>query len=410
MPPDRESSREHGREIDWEAATRDVVEQLQRLIRFPTINPPGDERAIADYLIGVLRAAGVKTRRIDTDANRSAVVATIRGSGARAPLMLVAHTDVVGVDAERWSIDPFGGELRDGYVYGRGAIDDKGMLAVNLVTMLLLQRQVARGHLVLERDVVFLATPDEESGGAFGMQWLVQHEPDLLNVEYAINEGGRIRVGADGSLTLLLQVAEKTSHIVTLTAHGTSGHAGVPRPDNSVLRLGRALASISEYASDPAHGVSPTIVAGGAQSNVIPDQARATLNVRTTPDQQLSDVVGDLVRLVNDADVVIAVEEKGEGAPASSEGSALYAAIVETARSLIPNVVVTPYLSAGVTDSARLRKLGVQAYGILPFPLTLDDEGRMHGVDERVPVASLGFGVRLVYGSVARTAAAQQLN
>ncbi len=395
---------------DWEAVTRDVVSQLQRLIRFPTVNPPGNERTIADYLAGVLRGAGIEARRIDTAADRSAVVASIRGSGVRAPLMLVAHTDVVGADAERWSTDPFSGEVRDGYVYGRGAIDDKGMLAVNLVTMLLLQEDVNNGQLLLERDVVFLATPDEESGGAFGMQWLVQNEPDLLNAEYAINEGGRVRVGTDGLLTLLLQVAEKTSHIVTLTAHGTSGHAGVPRADNAILRLGRALASISDFASDPAFGVSPTILEGGAKSNVIPDRARVTLNVRTTPDQKLSDMVDEITRLVNDTQVTVAVEEEGEGAPASPEHSALYAAIVETARALAPDITVLPYLSAGVTDSARLRKRGIKAYGVLPFPLTPEDEERMHGVDERVSVTSLGFGVRLVFGSVVRTAAAQQLN
>ncbi|MGI8507936.1 MAG: M20 family metallopeptidase [Gemmatimonadaceae bacterium] len=399
---------------DWDAVTADVVARLQRLIQFRTVNPPGDERAIASYLFDVLQGAGIEARRIDTAPTRSAVFARIQessvGSRALDPIMLLAHTDVVGVDAERWSVDPFGGEIRDGYVYGRGAIDDKGMLAVNLVTMLLLQREVSSGKVRLDRDVVFLATPDEESGGAFGMQWLVQHEPGVLRAEYAINEGGRVRVAADGSLTLLIQVAEKTSHIVTITARGTSGHAGVPRADNAILRLGRALASISEWASDPAHGVSPTILAAGSKSNVIPDQARATLNIRTTPDQKLGDVVSELARLINDSDVDVTVEDEGEGAPASPEDSQLFAAIAATACALVPGITVSPYLSAGVTDSARLRRLGVKAYGVLPFPLTADDEGRMHGVDERVPVAALGFGIRLVFGAVLRTAAAEQLN
>lgn len=395
---------------DWDAVTEDVVARLQQLIQFRTVNPPGDERAIADYLFDVLQDAGIEARRIDTAPTRSAVFARIKGSGARDPVMLLAHTDVVGVDTERWSVDPFGGEIRDGYVYGRGAIDDKGMLAVNLVTMLLLQREVSNGSIQLDRDVVFLATPDEESGGAFGMQWLMQHEPVALRAEYAINEGGRVRVAPDGSLTLLIQVAEKTSHIVTITARGTSGHAGVPRADNAVLRLGRALASISDWASDPAQGVSPTILAAGSKSNVIPDQARATLNVRTTPDQKLGDVVNDLAGLINDSDVAVTVEDEGEGAPASPEDSQLFDAIAATARALVPGITVAPYLSAGVTDSARLRRLGVKAYGILPFPLTPDDEGRMHGVDERVPIAALGFGVRLVFGAVLRTAAAEQLN
>lgn len=395
---------------DWGIVTREAVAQLQRLIRFRTVNPPGDERAIADYLLGVLRTAGIEAQRIDTAPGRSAVFARIAGSGAHAPLMLLAHTDVVGVNAESWSVNPFGGEVKDGYVYGRGAIDDKGMLAVNLVTMLLLQQEVTSGGVRLDRDVVFLATPDEESGGAFGMQWLIAHEPGRLNAEYAINEGGRVRVAADGSLTLFLQVAEKASHTVTLTAYGTSGHAGVPRADNAILRLARALASISDWVSDPAHGMSPTIIAGGSKSNVIPDQAVATLNVRTTPDERLADVVANLTRLVDDPGVTVAATEEGEYAPASPRDSALFRALAESARAIDPDIVVTPYLSAGVTDSARLRKLGVKAYGVLPFPLTPDDESRMHGVDERVPVAAVGFGVRLVLGAVLRVCGAEQLN
>jgi acetylornithine deacetylase/succinyl-diaminopimelate desuccinylase-like protein len=391
---------------DWEAVTREAVAQLQRLLQFRTVNPPGDERSLAEYLVTVLTAARIDARLIETAPGRAAVVGRIAGSGDKPPIILLAHSDVVGVDADRWSTDPFGGEIRDGYVYGRGAIDDKGMLAANLMTMLLLRREMESGALQLDRDVVFIVTPDEEAGGTFGMGWIVQHEPGLLRAEYAINEGGRIRVGANGSRTLLLQVAEKTSHLVMISARGKSGHAGVPRADNAILRLGRALAHISGYAAGPAHGVSPTVLAAGSPSatNVIPDEARATLNVRTTPDQSLAHVLSDLRRLIDDDEVTVTIVEEGEPAPASPEDSPMFRALADAARDLDPDIVVRPYLSAGITDSAELRRAGVKAYGVLPFPLSAEDEARMHGVDERVPVAALGFGTRLILGAVRRIA------
>lgn len=393
---------------DWSAIGAEVVTHLQALIRLRTVNPPGFEGVAAEYLAGVLASAGIDSVQIETNPGRAALRATLPAAGMRAggPVMLVAHMDTVGVEEAEWTVPPFGAEIRDGYVYGRGAIDDKGMLAVNLVTMLVLAREIASGALTLARDVVFLATPDEETGGECGMLWLMQHAPDALRAEYAINEGGRVRVAPDGTRTLLLQVAEKSSHLVTITARGVAGHAGAPRADNAILRLGRALGAISDFASDAAHGVSPTIINGGFKSNVIPADAQATLNVRTRPNESLDAVVAELRRLIGDPDVEVAVIERGEEAPASSESSPMFAAIADAARAIDPSITVTPYLSAGVTDSARLRQLGVQAYGVLPFPLTLEDEGRMHGADERVPVDALGFGVQLVHGAVRRVAAA----
>lgn len=391
---------------DWAAIASEVVEHARALIRLRTVNPPGDENIVATYLVAALAREGIESTLIETAPGRAAVRAML---AAPAPtggaVMLAAHMDTVGVEESVWSAPPFAGEIRDGYLYGRGAIDDKGMLAVNLVTMLTLAREIAAGELTLTRDVVFLATPDEETGGAAGMEWLVRNAPDALRAEYAINEGGRVRVAPDGSRTLLLQVAEKSSHLVTITARGVSGHAGVPRADNAIIALGRALAAIGDYASDPAHGVSPTILRGGYKSNVIPADATATLNVRTRPGEPLDDVVGELQRLILNPAVDVAVTERGEDAPASSEATPMYAAIADAARAIDPDISVTPYVSNGVTDSARLRLLGVEAYGVLPFPLTLDDEGRMHGADERVPVDALGYGVRLIHGAVQRVAA-----
>jgi acetylornithine deacetylase/succinyl-diaminopimelate desuccinylase-like protein len=235
------------------------------------------------------------------------------------------------------------------------------------------------------------------------MEWLMIHHPDVLQrAEYAINEGGRVRIEPDGSRVLLLQVAEKVSHLVTMTAHGRPGHAGVPRADNAILGLGRALAKISDYAADPQHGVSPTILQGGAKYNVIPSQASVVMNVRTRPGESVDRVVADLTQLVDDANVTLAITERGTEAPPSPVDSEMYAAVAAAARAIDPAITVTPYVSNGITDSARLRQLGVRAYGVLPFPLTPDDESRMHGHDERVPVESVGFGLQLILGSVER--------
>jgi acetylornithine deacetylase/succinyl-diaminopimelate desuccinylase-like protein len=366
--------------------------------------------------------------------------------------------DVVGVERASWTHDPFAGEVSDGYLYGRGAIDDKGMLAANLMTMLLLKRELSSSGATLSRDVVFVATADEEAGGEYGMGWLVEHHPDLLDAEFALNEGGRTRIIEGGRAYLAVQSAEKVSHIVTVTAHGSAGHAAIPLPDNAIFRLGRALDQLSSYAepvmlteitrqffsrlaeiwpkpeekkamidlvagdaarmSDGArvlsrvavfnavlrNGISPTMIEGGKQFNVIPDSASAVLNVRTLPGQSIDKVVQRMRAIITEPGVKLDVTYRGDEAPASDPRSAMFGAIADAAQELDPKMAVVPYLSTGVTDSARLRRLGVKAYGILPFPMAQSDEERMHGNDERVPLDSLHFGTRLIFGAISRIA------
>jgi acetylornithine deacetylase/succinyl-diaminopimelate desuccinylase-like protein len=443
---------------DWQSADRETVSRLQEIIRFDTTNPPGNELPLALYLEGALRGEGIETTRFEPAPNRAVLVGRIAGNGTRRPLILLAHMDVVSVEKERWSVDPFAGEVRDGYLYGRGAIDDKGMLAANLMTMLLLKRALAAGQASLSRDVVFLATSDEEAGGEWGMGWLVKHHPEVLDAEFALNEGGRTRIIEGGQRYLAVQSAEKVSHVVTVSARGSAGHAAVPLPDNAIFRLGRALETLSRYAepvmlteitrrffgelaavwpreaeklamldlvsSDPKraesgakvlsaipvfnavlrNGISPTVVGGGKQFNVIPASAEAVLNVRTLPGHSVDKVVNRLRAIVSEPGVSIGITQRGEEAPASDPRSEMFAALAETAHELDPEMAVVPYLSTGVTDSARLRTLGVKAYGVLPFPLLQSDEERMHGHDERVPLDSLYFGTRLIYGAIERIA------
>ncbi len=455
-------------EVDWHRARAETIRHLQQMLRVNTVNPPGNELQLASYVERVLRDEGIETRLFEPAPGRGAVVARLRGGGGatRAPVLMMAHMDVVGIERDRWSVDPFGGEIVDGYLYGRGAIDDKGMLAANLMTMLLLKRQTAApgggggggGGRTLSRDVVFVANSDEEAGGEWGMGWLIDNHPDLIRAEFALNEGGRTRIVDGRPLYIAIQNAEKVSHVVTLIARGPEGHASVPIEGNAIVRLGRALGIIGAFraptrllpttrrffeqlsvvwpradegaamahlvsgdADRMAHGarvlaripvfdavlrtgVSAVLVSGGIRTNVIPSEATATLNVRTLPGERVDEVVEALQRAVGDPQVEFCVTHRGDDTPASDFDSAMFSALAASAKALDPALAVVPYLSTGATDSARLRKWGVQAYGILPFPMDQNDEERMHGHDERIALDALEFGTRLIYGAIVRVA------
>jgi acetylornithine deacetylase/succinyl-diaminopimelate desuccinylase-like protein len=304
--------------------------------------------------------------------------------------------------------------------------------------------------------VIFVANSDEEAGGEFGMGWLVENKRELIDAEFVLNEGGRTRIVHGTPLYVAVQNAEKVAHVVTVRARGPGGHAAIPLEGNAITRLGRALAAIGNHReptrltptthaffgqlsavwpdATEAHamadvtsgdtervgrgaellrqtpvfdavlrtGISATIVEGGIRTNVIPTEATAKLNVRTLPGDSIDRVVATLAHLVDDPNVTIEVTTRGDESPSSDIASPMFVAITETVKEIGPAMVTVPYLSTGATDSARLRMLGMQAYGILPFPMDQDDEDRMHGNDERIPLASLDFGTRLIYGAVSR--------
>jgi acetylornithine deacetylase/succinyl-diaminopimelate desuccinylase-like protein len=446
--------------IDWEGALWECIAHLQAMIRMDTVNPPGREIGVARYMDDVLRGAGIETTLVEPSPGRAALVARLRGTGSKRPVLMMAHMDVVGVERDKWTTNPFGAEIIDGYLYGRGAIDDKGMLAVNLQTLLLLNEHVVRRGGRLERDVLLLATSDEEAGGDFGIEWVIANLPEVLEAEFALNEGGRLR-DVGGSLAYAaVQCGEKVSTVLRLTATGTPGHASIPIPDNAVVRLARAVAVAAAHrepvvitetsrrffeglasfwkeqhvrsamadisSRDPArieagakivaqnppfdamirNGISPTMLSAGVRPNVIPAEATATLNVRLLPGQSLEDLIARLRAAINDDAVQVTVESRSAEAPPSPDDTAMYAAIRDAVADLAPGVPVVPFLSTGATDSAPMRSAGLKSYGILPFPLTEADEGRMHGHDERVSVAALSFAVRLTWRIFNRIAVA----
>lgn len=434
--------------VDTAALSREALVWLAQLIQINTTNPPGNEQAAAKYIAGVLEKEGITPELLEVAAGRSAVVARLRSSAISDPsraLLLVAHMDVVGAERARWSVDPFGAVMKDGYMYGRGALDDKSMLAANLATFLALKRSNVR----LNRDVIFLATTDEEAGGEAGIKTLIARNWDKFAAGYAINEGGEVMAKNGKVQYVAVQASEKVSVNVAVIAKGPSGHASIPSKDNAVVHLAAAVAKIGSY-SAPVHftavvrryfeglatvsddeiakwlrsleasdrgehaqrviseanpewgammhdTIAPTMLSGGVRANVIPGEARATLNIRLLPGDTIDVLLGALTKLVNDPQVRFEVQpNSGLAAPNSSLESDFYGVINKVASQDFGGVPVLPYQSPWATDSSQLRLHNVQAYGLWPFPLTDADLKRMHGDDERLPVASFNKGIEVL--------------
>jgi len=444
---------------DTTALAKEAEGWLADLVKINTTNPPGNEQAAAKYLAGVLTKEGIPSEFLDLAPGRSALVARLRSSAVPDParaLLLVAHMDVVGVDKSKWTVDPFGAIVKDGYLYGRGSIDDKGMLAANLAAFIALKRS----NLRLNRDVIFLATADEEQGGDASIKILIAKYWDKFAAGFAINEGGRVILQNGKVQYVAVQASEKVPVNVAVIARGPSGHASVPTKDNAVVHLATAIAKIGAYTA-PVHfttivrryfeqlaplepdelakwirsldtadrgdhaqrylseanplwnamlrdTIAPTILSAGVRTNVIPSEARANLNIRLLPGDTIDVVVGDLTKLVNDPQIRFQVEpDAGLAAPPSSLETDFYATITKAAAQEFSGAPVLPFLSAGATDSAQLRLHSVQAYGLSPFPMADEDTRRMHADDERIPLASFDKGVDFLGRVVAEFASSK---
>jgi acetylornithine deacetylase/succinyl-diaminopimelate desuccinylase-like protein len=444
---------------DTAELAREANVWLTQLIQINTTNPPGNEQAAAKYVAGILEREGITAEILEVTPGRSAVVARLRSSAISDParaLLLVAHMDVVGAERSRWSVDPFGAVIKDGYIYGRGALDDKSMLAANLATIIGLKRANAR----LNRDVIFLATDDEEGGGDASIKALIAKNWDKFAAGFAINEGGEVVMKGGKVQYVAVQASEKVAVNVAVVAKGTTGHASVPTKDNAVVHLAAAVEKIGNY-SAPVHftaivrryfeglaaisddeigkwmrsletsdrgehaqrvisdtnpqwgammrdSIAPTMLNAGVRPNVIPGEARAILNIRLLPGDTIDVLLGELRKLVNDPQVRLEVQPNaGLAAPPSSLESEFYASISKVAAEEFPGVPVLPYQSTWATDSAQLRLHNVQAYGLWPFPVTDEDLKRMHGDDERISIASFNKGVDVLARIVSEFAVAK---
>jgi acetylornithine deacetylase/succinyl-diaminopimelate desuccinylase-like protein len=450
--------------LDWAAVDSETIHHFQALLRIDTRDPPGAEKAAADYLVGVLKAAGIEAQTYALEPNRPNVVARIKGNGSKRPVLVMGHTDVVNVDTTKWRFPPFSATRDSGYIYGRGAVDDKDNLAASLMLMLMLKRQ----QVPLDRDVIFLAEAGEEGSTRVGIQYMVNQQFPTIDAEYCLAEGGNVtRVGGEVRYTTV-STTEKIPRAISLTAKGTSGHGSVPLQSNAVVHLSAAIAKFGawrppvrlnvttkEYftrlapiatperaryyrdivsgdaakvaaadafflANEPRHAsmlrtsISPTIVQGGYRVNVIPSQATATLDVRMLPDEDTTAFLATIAKVIDDPaiEVTYAARDVRPGTPVATLASDGFRAI-EAANTSVYKTITLPTMLTGATDMAYLRAKGMQCYGIGP---AMDEEDGprgygAHSDQERILESELTRFVRYqweVVMSLARSGGASQ--
>jgi len=437
---------------DWKVLGDEAVEITREYVRCDTTNPPGNEAPAAALLGGILADAGISSTTLESSPGRANLVARLPGREGRPEraLALLHHLDVVPADPSEWSVDPFGAELHDGYIWGRGAIDMKGMGVMQLMTMLAL----ARDGVTLERDVVFVAVADEEAGGVMGAKWLTEHHPELVACSDVINEGGYGLAETNPPL-MACALSEKTLLWVRLTARGTPGHASMPPDDQAIGKLLDALVDLT--AQPPALRISPLVertfraLAGqapdarrrviegllrpeaarvlptvarrmpryqrallgdtisitkleaGYKENVVPGTASATLDCRLLPETDAGQFLATLAERVGRFDV--STEEIfSDSAHGVSDGP-LLPVLEEVCAGAFPGTAFAPVLCPAFTDSRYFRQLGADAYGLVPVMLSNAEVATFHGIDERIPIDGLRKGCEVVYEIVMRACA-----
>ncbi len=441
---------------DFSAARDETVQILSDFIKVDTSNPPGNETKGAAYLKAILDREGIASEIFELEPGRGNLVARLKGSGKKKPLLLMGHLDVVGVEREKWTVEPFGGVIKDGYIYGRGASDDKGMTSVCLEILL----QLHRLKIPLDRDVIFLSESGEEGTTHVGIDFMVKQHWDKIECEFALNEGGRIYESGGKVQYVGVSTTEKVPRPFLLSAKGTSGHGSRPRPDNAITHLAAAVAKVGNWQApmrlndttraffarlakisppaeaflyshleDPEVGAMvqetirlkdfnynsmlrttlvPTIIKGGFRSNVIPGDALATLDVRALPDEDIPALAETLRQLINDPAVEV-VPPAGAGRPATAPSrfdTELFAALERAQQRTFPDAVTLPTMVTGATDSAQLRARGVQAYGVGSVVGDREVSG-VHGNDERLSIEGLGRFLEFLYSAVVDVAAAK---
>jgi acetylornithine deacetylase/succinyl-diaminopimelate desuccinylase-like protein len=436
---------------NWPEVSAETIRHLQALLRLDTTNPPGNEILAAEYLAGILRAEGLEPLVLESAPGRGNVIARLKGSGEAPPLLLYSHTDVVPAEPAFWSHPPFAAEIADGFVWGRGAADMKDTVAEQLMVILLLKRQ----GVALRRDVIFAATADEEIGGVngFGVAWLVKHHPDLLRAEFGLSEVGGYNIEFAGRRVYLVQVAEKGTCWLRVRAHGRPGHGSLPHTDNAVVHLSRQIARLAAEGlpyrltdaaggflaaasraaggelgrlllglSDPVEAerefqieleghemrpllyamlhntATPTGLAAGIKTNVIPATAEAVIDGRTLPGVSTDEFLAELRAVMGDKlDYEVTMATPPLEVP---HDTALFRLMSATLMANDPQAVaVLPYMMSAATDAKYLAPLGIPTYGFAPLQLP-SGMGLMemfHAHDERAPLAGLGWGVRALY-------------
>lgn len=429
-----------GQDVDWTKVNVETLEHYSNLIRIDTSSPPGNETKAVDYLRKVLDREGISYEIFAQDPSRANLVARIKGNGSKKPVIVMGHLDVVGVQREKWTVDPFAAIRKGGFVYGRGANDDKDNLTASLMTVVLLKRL----HVPLDRDVIFIAEAGEEGNSTVGINYLVEKHWDAIAAEYALAEGGTA-TSRDGKVRVVeVSTTEKVPRTTRLVAHGVAGHGSRPRPDNAVVHLSAAVAKVAEWQppmrlndttrtyferlatiSTPAEAarynhiadpkryaeiqryfsknelghysmlrttIVPTVIKIGFRQNVIPSEGEATLDVRALPDEDMPRFYDRLRQVINDPMIEVVPSSFGlrPATPPSKLDTEMFKGLEAVTRKMFPGAVTLPVLLTGATDMAQLRQKGVECYGIGPIVDEKTREvGAAHTDDERLAEASL---------------------
>ncbi|PYM65201.1 MAG: hypothetical protein DME11_11125 [Candidatus Rokuibacteriota bacterium] len=429
--------------IDWAALGEEAVDLLRRYLMVDTTNPPGNEAAGARFLAAVLERNGIASETVEAAPGRANLVARLAGDGSLPGIVLHHHIDVVYADRRYWTVDPFGGEVRDGYLYGRGAIDMKSTGIMHLAAVLALKR----AGVPLKRDLVFLATADEEAGSVYGARFVADARRDwLAGAEYAISELGGIEVHAGYTAPLgHIVISEKTGLPLTLTARSEPGHGSMPWPDTAPHRLIRALnrllaaerplsvlPEVREYFSrlatvlpvhagvgygdlersltDPAFRTrfltnrlyaamvrttfAVTMLKGSEKGNVIPPEASAGIDCRMLAGDDPQEIVTWIRRVIDDDQVEVTIEGEPKAPNLSPPDTELYKALADALRRRAPGTVVAPEILVAFTDNWVFRRCGLHGYGWSPFVMDEGEWHRVHGNDERLSLENIREGAR----------------
>ncbi len=422
--------------------TRDDVHTaitlLQDFLRFNTTNPPGDEEEAVLFLEGILQSAGVETKIFLPAKRRANLFARIRGQEEGRPVVLLGHVDVVPAREEEWDVDPFGGEIKDGYIYGRGTTDMKSQVICQLLAFL----DVARSGVVPKRDLIFLATADEEVGGEWGVKNVIEVMPDLRGAGFVLSEGGCV-IEEGGSLHAQVSVTEKKLAQFVVRARGQGGHGSMPHPDNANEKLLRAAHSIASYRwpfrptkiartylegvlsackdlpfpvtdlkdalkrasfrsimeNNPVYNallrntVTATLLRGGEKINVIPTQSEASFDARLLPDENADRFFGKIGKLAGKDVEIIPIQQRDREPRHSGFRTHYFKGIEKATWRIFGNIPVLPFITTGATDLRYFRQLGVVSYGFFPARFSTDDLLRMHGANERISIEGFREGL-----------------
>ncbi|MFB3922470.1 MAG: M20/M25/M40 family metallo-hydrolase [Terriglobia bacterium] len=445
----------HLRDIPWEKYEDEAVKLFQMYLRIDTSNPPGNELAAAEFFHRLFDEAGIPNTIYPYAPGRANLYAILKGDGSQRPLVLLNHTDVVTAEARDWKHPPFSGDIVDGEIWGRGAVDMKDEGLIQAMAMLIASRE----RLPLKRDLVFLATADEEVGGT-GSGWVIENHPELVNgAEYLITEGGS-NLAMPGKPTLYtIDVAEKIPIWIRMKAHGRGGHGSVPIADSATHRLARAMQKVVDWQIPPRllpaveeyfHRIAPlqpepwasrlrdirktlrnpeavrelmqdedynyllhttvslTVMSGGPQTNVIPKEAYCELDVRLLPGDDPDEFLRQLRQVVADDQIELEHINPPHAPNSSPTNTPLYRIIEEVVHTYRPQAIITPALIGGYTENNLYRPLGIICYGFNTVEVGPEHDASQHAANERLPVEQFRRALKPFYEVVARVAGANE--